>query len=75
MLQGVTLDIHEVVAIYPTTELNAQQLYTRAWDVIYNLEIRDIRVLSLIFDGASCNKKFTRTVRAATSTPHSFGWL
>ncbi|KAK3932751.1 Transposable element P transposase [Frankliniella fusca] len=58
MLQGITIDIHEVVAVYPTTELNAQQLFTRAWDVIYNLEIRDMRVLSLIFDGASCNKKF-----------------
>ncbi|KAK3921442.1 Transposable element P transposase [Frankliniella fusca] len=54
----VLVFMHEVVAIYPTVELNAQQLYTRVWDVIYNLETRDIRVLSLIFDGASCNKKF-----------------
>ncbi|KAK3926416.1 Transposable element P transposase [Frankliniella fusca] len=58
MLQGISNIIHEVIAIYPTAELNSQQLYVRAWDVICSLEIRDIRVLSLIFDGASCNKKF-----------------
>lgn len=58
MLQGVSLDIHEVVAIFPTTELSAEQLYTRAWDVIFNLESRNIKILTLIGDGAGCNKKF-----------------
>ncbi|XP_034246741.1 uncharacterized protein LOC117648354 [Thrips palmi] len=58
MLQGVSLDVHEVVAIFPTTELSAEQLYTRAWDVIFNLESRNIKILTLIGDGAGCNKKF-----------------
>ena len=58
MLQGISLNVQEIVGIFATTELSAEQLCSRTWDVTYHLEIRGIKVLSFICDGASCNKKF-----------------
>ncbi|KAK3925996.1 Transposable element P transposase [Frankliniella fusca] len=58
MAQGVTNGLIGVVGVYGTDCLSAGQLYSRAWDTIYNMESRGLKVTCLICDGASMNKKF-----------------
>lgn len=58
MLTGAANDIRFVAAVYSTDDLTASQLYTRAWDVIYSVEEAGANVLTVIFDGASVNRKF-----------------
>lgn len=60
MLQGCVSPLLTVAAIYSTDDLSSFQLYTRAWDVIYAVEEAGAKILLLIFDGASTNRKFIR---------------
>ena len=45
MLQGVSVDVHEVVAIYPSKDMSAHQLYTRTRDVVYHVENHNMKIL------------------------------
>ncbi|KAK3926609.1 Rhodocoxin [Frankliniella fusca] len=58
MLQGINMNLHEVVALYSTTDLTGVQIFSRTWDLIYYLESRKMKIISLTCDGASSNKKF-----------------
>lgn len=58
MVQGITSDFQDVIAVYSTDELSASQLHSRTWDVIYHLEDAGVKVLSLTCDGAAINRKF-----------------
>ncbi|XP_034233376.1 uncharacterized protein LOC117640683 isoform X2 [Thrips palmi] len=51
-------NIREIVALYSTGDLTAAQLYVRGWEVMHVLEEADIKVLTMIFDGASVNRRF-----------------
>ncbi|KAE8739943.1 hypothetical protein FOCC_FOCC014554 [Frankliniella occidentalis] len=58
MLNGAVNNIRFVPAVFSTDDLSAGQLYMRTWDVIYVIEEAGAKVLSVIFGGASMNKKF-----------------
>lgn len=60
MLSGCTNTLRCVPAVYTTDNLSASQLYVRAWDVIYAVEETGAKVLVVICDGASVNRKFMR---------------
>ena len=53
MLQGISRDVQQIVGIFATSELSAEQLYSRTWDVVYSLESRGLKILALMCDGAS----------------------
>ncbi|KAK3921575.1 Transposable element P transposase, partial [Frankliniella fusca] len=58
MLQGININIHEVVGLFSTTDVTSVQIFSRTWDLIYHLEARSMKIICLICDGASPNKKF-----------------
>lgn len=58
MVQSITGNVKDVVAVHSTDDLSASQLYDRSWDVIYHLEEANIKVLTVTCDGASINRKF-----------------
>ncbi|KAK3908148.1 Transposable element P transposase, partial [Frankliniella fusca] len=58
LAQGVTNPLLSAVGIYPSRDLSAGQLFSRTWDIVYTLESCGLKVLCLICDGASINKKF-----------------
>ncbi|KAK3924130.1 DNA transposase [Frankliniella fusca] len=58
MLNGATKNIRFVPAVFSTDDLSAAQLYMKTWDIIYAVEEAGAKVLTVIFDGASMNKKF-----------------
>ncbi|KAK3929501.1 Opticin [Frankliniella fusca] len=58
LAQGVTNPLLSAVGIYPSRDLSAGQLFSRTWDIVYTLESCGLKVLCLICDGASMNKKF-----------------
>lgn len=58
MLNGAITPISFIAAVYATDDLTSYQLYARAWDVIYFAEDAGAKVLAVIFDGASVNRKF-----------------
>ncbi|KAK3910122.1 Light-independent protochlorophyllide reductase subunit B [Frankliniella fusca] len=58
MLIGLYNNIHKVVGLFSTTDVTAVQIYSRTWDVIYNLEAMGLKIICLICDGAGSNKKF-----------------
>ncbi|KAK3912214.1 Transposable element P transposase [Frankliniella fusca] len=58
MLNGAVNNIQFVPAVFSTDDLSAAQLYMRTWDVIYAVEEAGAKVLTVIFDGASVNRKF-----------------
>lgn len=60
MVQGITSDVKDVVAVYSTDDLSSSDLFDKTWEVIYHLEDSDIRVLTMTFDGASVNRKFVQ---------------
>ena len=61
MAFGVSNPIQDIVAVYTTSgSLTAAQLYSRTWNVVYRMESYGNKILSLICDGASTNKKFFR---------------
>jgi len=72
LAQGITSDVKDVVAIHSTDDLSASQLYDRTWDVIYNLEEANIKVLCVTCDGASINRKF---ITMHESIDKSWGYI
>lgn len=61
MALGVTNEIQEIAAVFTTSgSLTTSQLHTRVWEVVYRMENYEMKVLALICDGASVNKKFFR---------------
>ncbi|KAK3910267.1 Transposable element P transposase [Frankliniella fusca] len=57
MLQGINYNIHEVVGLFSTTDVTAVQIFSRTWNLIYHLESRCMKIISLVCDGAASNKK------------------
>lgn len=58
MLTGATSDIRFVPAVFSTDDLSAAQLFSRTWDVVYSVEETGAKVIAVILDGASVNRKF-----------------
>ncbi|KAK3916519.1 Transposable element P transposase [Frankliniella fusca] len=58
MLKGVSNNIREVVAAFPSSAMKKEFLYDRVWEVIPACERRGIKILARISDGCSVNRAF-----------------
>lgn len=58
MIRGLKSDLQAVVATYGTHALTAENLHSRFWDVVANLELVGFSVRCCVSDGASINRKF-----------------
>ena len=75
MINGITNDYVHAVAIYSTDDLSAAQLYQKTWDVVLNLEMKKIKVISITCDGAPINKKFFRMHVSANPEVEDFVYV
>ena len=67
MVRGLFISLKFPYAQHPTSDLTADSLFPLAWDVIRHLESAGFKVVSLTADKGSCNPKFFRLHRQASS--------
>ena len=58
MVKGVASSLQSVVASYGVHTLTKEDLHTYVWDVIGNLEMNGVRIVSLVCDGSPINRGF-----------------
>ncbi|XP_052129086.1 uncharacterized protein LOC127750738 isoform X2 [Frankliniella occidentalis] len=68
MLKGVSNNVKEVIAAYPSAAMKKEFLYDRVWEVIPACERRGIYILALVSDGCSVNRSFISMHTPATQS-------
>uniref|UniRef100_A0A7M5VCD5 Transposable element P transposase n=1 Tax=Clytia hemisphaerica TaxID=252671 RepID=A0A7M5VCD5_9CNID len=58
MARGIVKYFNYPIAYFATTSVNSGQLYIIIWDGVAALEMRGVKVLAFISDGASANRGF-----------------
>ena len=58
MARGIVKYFNYPIAYFATTSANSGQLYNIIWDGVAALEMRGVKVLAFICDGASANRGF-----------------